>query len=133
LVLQRQAAGGAYQTPSPANSGTPAPRQPVVPAYTPTAAQVNVRSLSAGVNVGGFDIVGRLGEFDPLPKGHPPFAVVDEKEQIICLISPSANLDLSPYVGQFEGINGILGFYYEKQPGTPAARHISAKNVRTLR
>jgi hypothetical protein len=140
-TLRRQAAIGAYQTlplpnsgmanPRPTNSGTLAPRQPIVPAYTPTAAQIDTFSLRAGVNVGGFDIVGRLGEFDPLPKGHPPYAVVDEKEQIICLISPSANLDLSPYVGQFIGINGVLGLYEE--PGKPSARHIFAKNIRKLR
>jgi hypothetical protein len=87
--------------------------------------------IQAGVNVGGYDIVGRLGEFDPLPKGHPPYAVVDEKERIICLISPSANMDLSTYVGQFVGINGILS-YYEK-PGKPRSRHLSAQNIKSIR
>jgi hypothetical protein len=85
------------------------------------------------VNVGGYDIVGRLGEFvEPIPKGHPPFAVVDEREQIICLISPSANLDLLPFVGQFVGINGVLG-YDKGQPGKPLTRHISVKNIRAIR
>jgi hypothetical protein len=80
---------------------------------------------------GGYDVVGMLGEFDPLPKGHPPYALVDEKGQTICMVSPSANVDLSMYVGQFIGINGVLGEY--RQPGKVPARHIMARNVRTLR
>jgi hypothetical protein len=74
-----------------------------------------------------------LGEFEePLPKGHPPYAVVNEKQQIISMISPTPNLDLSPYIGQFVGINGILGAY-ERQQGKPRARHITARNIQVLR
>ena len=140
LALRRPAAVGTNPSvasltpPATLNSGVPAPqRQSIVPAYTPTSAQSSATPLRAGVNVGGYDIVGRLGEFvEPLPKGHPPYAVVDEKEQVICMISPSDNLDLSPYIGQFVGINGVLGFY-ERQQGKSRARHITARNVQTLR
>jgi SH3-like domain-containing protein len=136
LALRRPASVGSKQSFSPllpnVNAGVPAPqRQSIVPAYTPTAAQSVAAPLQTGVNVGGYDIVGRLGEFDPLPKGHPPYAVVDEQERIICLITPSANLDLSPHIGQFVGINGVLGIY-ERQ-GKPRARHITARNIRALR
>ena len=120
----------------------PTPQQSVIPAYAPTSAQSHssVRepgivspgtTFRAGVNVGGYDIVGRLGEFDPLPSGHPPYAVVDENGKIICLISPSANLNLSQHIGQFVGINGVLGEY--RQQGRPSARHITARNVQALR
>jgi SH3-like domain-containing protein len=113
-------------------AGTPPPqRQPIVTAYTPTAAQNSSASLRSGVNVGGFDIVGRLGAFDPLPAEHPPYAIVDENGQIICLISPSENVDLSQHVGQFVGINGVLGEY--RQPGKPNARHVTARSVRAVR
>jgi hypothetical protein len=114
-----------------ANSTGVSPLQSVIPAYIPTSAQNRSLPLQAGVNVGGFDIVGRLGEFYPLPKGHPPYAVVDEKGQIICLISPSSNLELSSHVGQFVGINGILGFY--ERPNKPPSRHITAQSIRELR
>ena len=110
--------------------------------YAPMAAQSNSVSqpggatsppLWAGVNVGGFDIVGRLGEFDPRPKGHPPFAVVDENGKTICLVSPSPNLDLSQHVGKFVGINGVLGYFEFQQPGKLHARHITAQSVREVR
>ena len=118
------------------------PQQSVIPAYTPTSARSpsSIRepgmvptgtTLRAGINVGGYDIVGRLGEFDPLPPGHPPYALVDESGKIICLISPSANLDLSQHIGQFVGINGVLGEYH--QPNRPFARHITARSVQALR
>ena len=146
LALRRPAMTGINQNfsallPRPAaNSGAPMPQQSVIPAYTPTSVQAFHResgtvssgtTFRAGVNVGGYDIVGRLGEFDPLPPGHPPYALVDESGKIICLISPSANLNLSQHIGQFVGINGVLGEY--RQPGRPSARHITARNVQTLR
>jgi len=138
LALRRPVATSVNPRPV-ATTGVPAPQQSILPAYTPTSAQINrepeavspVPTLRAGVNVGGYDIVGRLGEFDPLPSGHPPYAVVDENGQIICLISPSANLDLSQHIGQFVGINGVLGEY--RQQGRPTARHITARDIRTLR
>jgi len=124
------AAASPVAAPSATTAGTPAPqRQSVIPAYTPTAAQSSLTPLQAGVNVAGYDIVGRLGEFEsPIPEGHPPFAVVDERERIICLISPSANLDLLPNVGQFVGINGVLG--YDRILN---ARHITAREIKVLR
>jgi len=117
--------------PKPTATSATRQQQSVVSAYTQTSMQSGSLPLRAGVNVGGHDIVGRLGEFDPLPKGHPPYAVVDERGQIICLISPSAHLDLSSFVGQFVGINGILS-YYEK-PGSPRSRHLTAQNIRAVR
>ena len=145
LALRRPATT-ALNPKSVTNSGTPPPQQLVTQAYTLTSSQslnrepgtvslsgVPSPTLRAGVNVGGYDIVGRLGEFDPLPPGHPPYAVVDESGKIICLISPSANLDLSQHIGQFVGINGILGFWDAKQSGKPLARHITARHAQTLR
>jgi len=140
LALRRPAAIGTSLPVSPlnpqpvVNSGAPAPRRSVISAYAPTSAQSSSLPFRAGVNVGGYDIVGRLGEFDPpLSADHPPYAVVDERGQIFCLISPSANLELSQYVGQFVGINGVLGYDIERQQGRQPARHITAKSIRTLR
>lgn len=129
----------ALRRPAIPNSG-PAAGVSVNQAYIPTSAQsssfpqssggVSLPRSRAGVNVGGYDIVGRLGEFDPCPAGYPPFAIVDESEKIICYITPSANVNLSQHVGQFVGINGVLGEY--RQQGKPPARHITARNVRAV-
>ncbi|MDR1962605.1 MAG: SH3 domain-containing protein [Planctomycetaceae bacterium] len=77
-----------------------------------------------------FDLVGKLGEFEPLPKGHPPYALVDEKEQIICLVSPASGIDLKPYSGKTVGINGILGIF--EKPGQPNRRHITAREIEII-
>jgi hypothetical protein len=131
LPLRRPAATTNYGAPLAQNGQAQSglTRQSIVPAYTPMAAQSD--TLRAGVNVGGYDIVGRLGYFHPLPKGHPPYGVVDEEGQVICMISPSANLDLMSYVGKFVGINGVLGYYEE--PGKSLARHFTARNIQIVR
>ena len=120
----------------PRESGTVSPQQSVSPASAQSGRELGTvppvsPPLRAGVNVGGFDIVGRLGEFYPLPPGHPPYAMVDERGQVICLISPLQNLDLSSYIGQVVGIDGILGEY--RQEGRPTARHITARSIQALR
>ncbi|GHT21895.1 hypothetical protein FACS189419_03560 [Planctomycetales bacterium] len=78
-----------------------------------------------------YDVTGKLGEFDPLPKGHPPYAVVDDKLQIICFVSSGAGLDLEQYIGKTVGINGVLGFY--EHPNKPRAKHITAKNITAIK
>ncbi|MDR2704838.1 MAG: hypothetical protein LBC02_03580, partial [Planctomycetaceae bacterium] len=78
-----------------------------------------------------FDLIGKLGEFQPLPKGHPPYALVDEQEQIICLVSPDSGVDLQPYLGKTVGINGILGIF--EKPGQPNRRHILAREIEIIK
>ncbi|MDR0336534.1 MAG: hypothetical protein LBI18_05530 [Planctomycetaceae bacterium] len=120
------------------NSGAPAPMNPTrlqlqsVPQTQSTSKIATVVKTSASVPLSAdktteFDLVGKLGEFQPLPKGHPPFALVDEKEQIICLVSPAADVDLKSYSGKTVGINGILGIF--EKPGQPNRRHILAREI----
>jgi hypothetical protein len=118
LAMSRPAAtrsGG--QAPLNAGSYT-APQS--VPTVTPTA-------LAGHTAEQRFDITGKLGAFDPLPEGYPPYAVVNGKGEITCLVSPDTGLDLNQHVGKTVGINGILGFY--ERPNKPRAKHITAKNV----
>ncbi|GHT46578.1 hypothetical protein FACS189454_07950 [Planctomycetales bacterium] len=97
----------------------------------PIGVNPNINTVSTPINTASqFDITGRLGEFEPLPKGYPPFAVVDEKEQIICLVSPIAGLDLEKFVGKNVGINGQLGFY--ERPNKPRAKHITVENIKEI-
>jgi hypothetical protein len=77
-----------------------------------------------------FDLVGKLGEFQPLPKGHPPYALVNEQDEIICLVSPASGVDLRSYSGKTVGINGILGIF--EKPNQPNRRHILARKVKII-
>ncbi len=74
-----------------------------------------------------YDVVGKLGEFQPRPLGHPPYAVVDDKEEIICLITPVPGVDMESRIGKKVGINGVLGIY--QKPNEPDKRHITAQSV----
>lgn len=78
-----------------------------------------------------FDVVGQLGYFDPLPQGHPPYALADEKGEAICLITPATGLDLKPFIGKTVGINGIFGVY--ARPNKPDARHVVAREIQEIR
>lgn len=91
------------------------------------ASQRTVTEVPKTGSASSFDVIGMLGEFDPLPVGHPPYAVVNEKKEIICLITPATGLDLKPHVGQTVGINGMIGIY--RKPGKPDARHVTAQGV----
>lgn len=97
-----------------------ASRSAVVTASLPTQEAATVKNH-------GFDRVGKLGYFEPLPKNHPPYAIVDENEQIVCLVSPATGVDLKQHVGKIVGISGVIGFY--EHPDKPRARHIKAQVV----
>jgi hypothetical protein len=145
-----------YTLPSPyplnslSNSGAPAPmspatqqqttqtQQPITQTQQPVTQTQSTLPIATVIKTSGttallndktleFDLVGKLGEFQPLPKGHPPYALVDEQEQIICLVSPATGVNLKPYLGKNIGINGILGIF--EKPGQPNRRHILAREV----
>ena len=87
-------------------------------------------TIKHGFKLHGFDVVGRLGEFENPPAGYPPYAVADEKQQILCLISPTTGLALKEHVGKVVGVNGILGFY--EKTNQPKRRHITVQEVDVL-
>lgn len=88
---------------------------------------VSSNTIEHGFKLRGFDVVGRLGEFENPPAGYPPYAVADEKQQILCLISPATGVELKEQVGKVVGINGILGFY--EKANQPNRRHITVQEI----
>ncbi|MDR2755279.1 MAG: hypothetical protein LBC20_06195 [Planctomycetaceae bacterium] len=121
------------------NSGAPAPMNPATSKSVPKTQPVSKIATTVKTSVlvplstektTEFDLVGKLGEFQPLPKGHPPYALVNEKEEIICLVSPATGVDLKPYSGKTVGINGILGIF--EKPNQPNRRHILAREVEII-
>ncbi len=70
-----------------------------------------------------FDMMGRLGAFDDIPEGYPPFALVDDNEEIICLLTPGKGLDLEPFVGEIVGVKGRREFY--RVAGEADKRHVT--------
>jgi hypothetical protein len=76
---------------------------------------------------GRFDAHGRLGRFETTQANHPPYALVNGKQEITCYLTPAAGVNLEPYVNQQIGVNGVRGFFRER------LRHVTVKSVFLLR
>ena len=126
IAMRRQSRPGSSPAP-------PAPAsalgQPAYGSNIETAAHRPPLVTTAGhrTEAPSYDIVGRLGEFDPRPVGYPPYAVVNEKQEIICLITPAVGVDLDSYIGKQVGINGVFSLYQKRNE--PDKRHITALSV----
>ena len=88
------------------------------------------KSTQCGFKLHGYDVVGKLGEFESPPTGYPPYAVVDENERILCLITPAVGVAMKEHVGKIVGVNGILGFYEKNHQ--PKRRHITVQEIDVL-
>ncbi len=76
-----------------------------------------------------FKAAGKLGWFSQRPEGYPPYAVVNEQNRIVALITPEPGVDLKPYIDKQVGVNGTSGVYVNGQQRTP---HVSATTVFAL-
>lgn len=77
-----------------------------------------------------FDVVGRLGAFDDVPAKYPPFALVDENTEIVCLLTPAEGVDLEPFVGDMVGLHGRHEYY--RVAGKKDKKHLTVLNVTRL-
>lgn len=74
-----------------------------------------------------FDAHGRLGRFRNPPENFPPYALVNQKREIVCYLSPAAGVNLEPYVNQEIGVSGVRGFFRSQ------SRHVTVKSIFLLR
>jgi len=132
IAARRQFRSGNPLLPSPPSVGVPG--QPVYGSNLAATQQAPSLVTTAGhqTETPGYDVAGKLGEFEPpLPKGHPPYAVVNEKGEITCYITPAPGVDLDSFIGKQVGINGAFGLYVKQSE--PDKRHITAKSVTEMR
>ncbi len=76
---------------------------------------------------GRFDGDGRLVRVVPARLGVPPYALVDEKNELRCYVTPAPGVKLNYYVGRQIGVNGSRGYLPDGRAG-----HVTAKNVHLL-
>ena len=126
LAMKRQARPGG-------GPPTSALGQPTYGSNLAAASRTPLLVTTAGhqTETPGYDIIGKLGEFRPRPVGYPPYAVVDEKGEIICLITPASGVDLDDYIGKKVGINGVFAVY--QKSNEPDKRLIIANSVAEVR
>ena len=80
-----------------------------------------------------FDGMGRLARVVPPKLGAPRYALVNEKGELRCYVTPAPGLNMSYYVGRRIGINGIRGYVADKRAQHVAAKHITPLDSNLLR
>jgi uncharacterized protein YgiM (DUF1202 family) len=91
---------------------------------------------SAGVSPAGgsqFDAVGVLRPVTSRRPGAPPFALVDERGQVLSFVTPTPGVNLQPFLGQRIGVNGNRGYIPEFQRTHVMAGRVAPVTDRTLR
>jgi hypothetical protein len=87
--------------------GAQPPAAPFTAATPPTGV-----TLADGTR---FDAVGVLRPVNSRRPGAPPFALVDERGQVLSFVTPTAGMDLQALVGQRIGVLGNRGYIPEFQ------------------
>lgn len=76
---------------------------------------------------GRFDGAGRLARVVSSKLGAPRYALLDEKGDVTSYVTPAPGVNMSYYVGQRIGVNGIRGYIAEHR-----AQHVTAKHITAL-
>jgi uncharacterized protein YgiM (DUF1202 family) len=80
-----------------------------------------------------YDAVGVLRPVASRRPGAPPFALVDERGVVLSFVTPTAGVNLQPYVGQRIGVTGNRGFIPEFQRAHVVAGRVGPVADRMLR
>jgi SH3-like domain-containing protein len=70
-----------------------------------------------------YDAVGTLRPVKSRRPGAPPFALLDDRGQVVSFVSPAAGVNLQPLIGQRIGVTGSRGYIPEFQRTHIAAGH----------
>jgi hypothetical protein len=80
-----------------------------------------------------FDGVGRLTQVVAGKANSPRYALLDERGQVACYVTPTPGVNLRRYLNQEVGVNGTLGFNQEQGAAHVTARRIVSVDGSTLR
>ncbi len=81
----------------------------------------------------GYDAIGVLRPVNSRRPGAPPFALVDERGQVVSFVTPTPGVNLQPFLGQRIGVSGTRGYIPEFQRGHVVAGHVSPVVERIVR
>jgi uncharacterized protein YraI len=72
-----------------------------------------------------FDGAGRLTRVVPPKLGAPRYAIVDDRGQVRCFVTPAPGINMSYYLGRRVGINGVRTSVPDRQGDILTAKHIT--------
>lgn len=76
---------------------------------------------------GRFDGIGRLTRVKSSKLGAPRYALIDERGDVYCYVSPAPGVNLRYFEGSRVGINGTRGYMPQQR-----AHHVMAQHIRVL-
>ncbi|MEX2316099.1 MAG: hypothetical protein WD669_03040 [Pirellulales bacterium] len=93
------------------------------------------RGLAGGAPTAGqqFDAVGVLRPVNSRRPGAPPFALVDERGQVLSFVTPTPGVNLQPFLGQRIGVTGNRGYIPEFQRAHVVAGRVAPVSERMVR
>ncbi len=71
-----------------------------------------------------FDAVGRLTRVVSAKPGAPTYALLDERGEVVCYLTPAPGINLHPLEGKWIAVTGVTGLMLE-----PRAKHVAVKQV----
>jgi hypothetical protein len=96
----------------------------------PTITPITGVTLADGTH---FDAVGVLRPVASRRPGAPPFALVDERGQVLSFVTPTPGVNLQALVGQRIGVTGNRGFIPEFQRVHVVAGRVAPVSERIVR
>ena len=96
-------------------------------------AEAQQRARPQLASTGRFDGDGRLVRVVPAKLGAPRYALVDQKGDVRCYVTPAPGINLNYYVGRWIGVNGIRGYLADTRSQHVTAKHVSPLEKRRLR
>ena len=80
-----------------------------------------------------YDAVGKLKPVVSKREQAPPYALVNDKGDVVSFVTPTPDLNLQPYVGRHIGIHGNRGFMPEYRKAHVTAGRVSPINTKLRR
>jgi len=80
-----------------------------------------------------FDGLGRLARVVSSKLGTPRYALLDDKGDLRCYVTPAPGVNLEYYLGRRIGVTGSQGYIAESRARHVTAKHVTALENRTLR
>ncbi|HVC97109.1 MAG TPA: SH3 domain-containing protein [Pirellulales bacterium] len=97
------------------------------------AAEGAQRAVTRGDARARFDGVGRLTQVVSRDSHSPRYALLDNRGQVVCYVTPTPGVNLRRYLNQDVGVNGTLGFLQEQNATHVTARRVVSVEGPTLR
>jgi len=108
-----------------ATTGRPPPARPSATEPDAAPRDTQPRTARSPSTSSPFDGAGRLTRVVSSKVGAPRYALVDDRGEVQCYVSPAPGVSLNHYVGRRVGVTGSRGYMPEQRAHHVMARHVN--------